>query len=892
MRRRIAWLARHRTALSLAAMLLLVGLGFAAVQALTREMTFAAVRADLHALPTARVVAAIAFTALSYLTLTLYDVVALRIIGRPLPWRTAALASFTSYTLSHNLGLSLLTGGSARYRVYSAAGLDGPDVARVIGIASATFWTGIVAVAGAALVARDGPIGLGGVTVAASVAHAIGWATLAAVVALVLWCGHSRAPLRLWGFTLPLPSAGQALAQIGIAVLDTSAAAAALFVLVPDAAPALLPAFVLAYALAIVAAVVTHVPGGIGVFEAVVLAVLPGDHATAFAALIAYRVIYYLLPLAVAVALMAWREGARDGGRPARWLREGRDAASGIAPLLMTAATFVGGAMLLLSGSLPSLHARMGTLARIVPLPFIEASHIAASLVGTALLLLAPGLYRRLDGAFVATRALLLAGAAFSLAKGIDYEEAIVCLTLAGLLQWTRAAFYRRTALTQTPPLSVAWLSLVGVAVAAATTAGLFAYRHVPYADDLWWRFAWRGDAPRFLRGTLAVVVLLAVAAVWRWMGPARPAPAIAPDPDAVARVLAEADRTDAMLALTGDKRFLLDDGGVAMLMYQVRGASWIVMGDPIGDPAAWPALLWRIRDLADQAQGRLLLYQITAPVLDLAIGMGLHIIKYGEEAVVDLPSLTFETPRMRSLRKAERAAARRGLDFRIVPATAVPTVIDELAAISQEWTQAKGHVEKGFSLGRFDPDYLGKCDIAVATVDDRIVAFANLWLTANHREASVDLMRHRDDAPNGSMDFLFVHILQWAKDRGYRRFSLGIAPLSGISGRRGAPAWARAASLVFQHGERIYGFRGLRSYKEKFAPEWEPRYIAGPKGLAMVQALRDLSLLIGRIVPVPRAAPAAPAPTPTPAPAATSRVVRAVVAGTRAPKEPAPAPA
>jgi phosphatidylglycerol lysyltransferase len=139
---------------------------------------------------------------------------------------------------------------------------------------------------------------------------------------------------------------------------------------------------------------------------------------------------------------------------------------------------------------------------------------------------------------------------------------------------------------------------------------------------------------------------------------------------------------------------------------------------------------------------------------------------------------------------------------------------------------------------------------MALALADDRIVAFANLWLTANRAEASVDLMRHRGDAPAGSMDYLFVHILQWAKDAGYRRFSLGIAPLSGIAGRRLAPAWARAAALVFNHGERFYGFRGLRAYKEKFDPDWEPRYIAGPGGIALVQALRDLSLLIGRTPP------------------------------------------
>lgn len=843
---RLIRLARHRTTIAVAAVLALVALGFAALARLTREIHFAQVRAALHDLSGTQVAMALGFTALSYLALTLYDVMALRIIGRPLPWRTAALASFTSYTLSHNLGLSLLTGGSARYRIYSAAGLDGPDVARVVGIASATFWAGIVTVAGLALALRDGALTIAGATIGADAAHAAGVGILALAAALVAACAVRRAPLRLWRLSVPLPGARQALAQIAIAALDTAAAAAALYVLIPGAQPALLPAFVLAYALGIVAAVVTHVPGGIGVFEAVVLAVIPGDRADLFAALIAYRVIYYLAPLALGVALLAWHEGRRHRALPARLLAEGRAVASGIAPLAMAAATFLGGGMLLLSGSLPSLHARMGVLGHILPLPFIEASHIAASLAGTGLLLMAPALYRRLDGAFVATRALLLAAAAFSLAKGIDVEEAIVCLALAGLLQWTRPAFYRRSALTQAP-LTAGWIASIATIVALATWAGFFAYRRVPYADDLWWQVALKGDAPRFLRATLAVAVMLAGATIWRLMGPARVAAHPPADADAIARILATATRTDAMLALTGDKRFLLSDDETALLMYQVRGSSWIVMGDPVGAPAAWPALLWQMRDMADRAQGRLLLYQITAPMLDLAIGMGLEIIKYGEEAVVDLSAFTLDTPRLRSVRKAERAVARKGAEFRIVPAAAVPVIMDELARVSDEWVRAKRHEEKGFSLGRFDRDYLRHFDIALVLIDGRIVAFANLWLTADRSEASVDLMRQVDAAPPGTMDFLFVHLLQWAQARGYRRFTLGIAPLSGIEGRRLAPAWAKAAALVFRHGERFYGFRGLRAYKEKYAPEWEPRYIAGPHGLGMLKALRDLSRLVGR---------------------------------------------
>lgn len=848
--RAIELVGRYRRPLAVLVVLVLVAAGFVALERLTGEISYAAVRAALHGLGPERIAPALALTAASYLALTFYDVLALRIIGRPLPWRTAALASFTSYTLSHNLGLALLTGGSARYRVYTAAGLDGPDVARVVGLAGATFWTGVATVAGAALVLHDGALAIAGRTLGQDLVRAVGVIVLATVAALAIACGRGGRSVALLGWRLPLPSAALLAGQVAVATLDIACASAALYVLIPGAALALLPAFVLAYTLGIVTAVLTHVPGGIGVFEAVVLAVVPGDRATLLAALIAYRVVYYLLPLAAGVALLAWNEGRR--GRAGRLIADARGLASGIAPLALGAACFLGGGLLLLSGSLPPEGDRMRTLARALPLPFVEASHIAASLAGTGLLLLAPGLYRRLDGAFVATRALLVAGAAFSLAKGIDYEEATVCLLLAALLQWTRPAFYRRTALTRWS-WSPGWLASVVVVVALATWAGFFAYRHVDYDNDLWWRFAWRGDAPRFLRATLATVVALIAAAGWRLLSPAPPPPAAAdPATEAeVAAIVATASRTDAMLALLGDKRFLLAADAAAFLMYQVRGASWIVMGDPVGARAAWPDLLWRMRETVDREQGRLLLYQVSSATLDLAIGMGLEIVKYGEEAVVDLPGFSLDTPDLRSVRKAERSAARKGATFRIVPVADVPAILPRLAEVSDDWVALKGHREKGFSLGRFDPAYLARFRHAVVEVDGRIVAFANLWLTGGRDEASVDLMRHVAEAPAGTMDFLFANLMHWAKAEGYARFSLGLAPLAGIEGRRLAPVWARAATLLFRHGERFYGFRGLRAYKDKYAPRWEPRYVAGTGGLAMARAMRDLARLIGRPRPV-----------------------------------------
>lgn len=838
-------IARYRTLLTIGGILLLAGLGFAALDHLLGEVRLRDIRAALHALPSSGLLMALGLTVISYITLTLYDVLALRIIGRPLPYRTAALASFTSYTLSHNLGLSLLTGGSARYRVYSAAGLSAADTARVVAVASITFWTGVFFLAGLMLAVHPAAPSLGDVGVSSFWLRAIGIALLAGIGILMALAGSKGRTLRLHRWSLPLPTRAQIAAQIGVAGIDLAAASAALFVLVPGATMHAFPLFFIGYTLAIIAVLITHVPGGIGIFEAVMLTALPATNRPELvAALLAYRVIYYLLPLALGAALVAAQEGLRWRQPVARTLRGMHMIASGLAPVMVSALVFMGGVVLLVSGALPAVPGRIRILYDVLPLPFVEASHMAASLAGAALLVLASGLYRRLDGAFWMTRLLLIAGAAFSLMKGLDYEEATAMLLIAGLLQWTRPAFYRRTVLT-TDALSPGWLATVAIAIGLSVWIGFFAYRHVDYQSDLWWHFAEKGDASRFLRASFAVAVMLVIMAIWGLFRPAMPASGAHEEEAPSQAALDLAARTDSNLALTGDKKFLTSASGRAFLMYQQRGHSWIVMGDPVGARDEWSDLLWQLRDQADAAQGRMLLYQISTDALPVAIELGFQMAKYGEEARVDLASFTLEGPAARPLRYAERRAEREGAQFEMIAAVDVPAIMAELQGISDRWLNAKGHKEKGFSVGRFDPNYIAQCDCAIVRQEGKIVAFANMWKTTNRSELSVDLMRHDDAMPYGTMDFLFVHIMQWGKEQGYRWFNLGIAPLSGLEARRLAPLWSKLGSLLYRHGEALYGFEGLRAYKDKFSPVWEPRFVAGPQGLSLGRALIDLQALI-----------------------------------------------
>jgi phosphatidylglycerol lysyltransferase len=170
---------------------------------------------------------------------------------------------------------------------------------------------------------------------------------------------------------------------------------------------------------------------------------------------------------------------------------------------------------------------------------------------------------------------------------------------------------------------------------------------------------------------------------------------------------------------------------------------------------------------------------------------------------------------------------------------------LPDLSRVSDAWLEDKAVAEKHFSVGAFVPEYLRSFDMALVRRGGEIVAFANLWAAGTKRELSVDLMRFGPDAPRSAMDFLFAELMMWGRAQGYEWFNLGMAPLAGLEQHPLAPAWHRVGNFVFRHGEHFYNFEGLRHYKAKFQPEWEPRYLVAPGGIALPRILLDVSALI-----------------------------------------------
>ena len=131
------------------------------------------------------------------------------------------------------------------------------------------------------------------------------------------------------------------------------------------------------------------------------------------------------------------------------------------------------------------------------------------------------------------------------------------------------------------------------------------------------------------------------------------------------------------------------------------------------------------------------------------------------------------------------------------------------------------------------------------ATAKGRIRAFANLWLSAGREELSFDLMRYDPEAPAVTMNALFAELMLWGQAQGFRRVNLGAAPFAGLARHRLATRWNRVGTLIYEHGESIYHFEGLRAFKDKFDPVWTPNYLACPGGLAAARVLIEVNRLI-----------------------------------------------
>jgi phosphatidylglycerol lysyltransferase len=579
--------------------------------------------------------------------------------------------------------------------------------------------------------------------------------------------------------------------------------------------------------------VVSMVPGGFGSADAFWIAHLPLAESSAAAVLTAYRLIYYVLPWAAASLLLL------------SWVLRRAQKRIEVARRIIAGLVGAGGILIMVSSASPALYARLPLLEQFVPLTLVEAGHFAAAMAGLLLLVIARGLARGYRAAFRLTLVLLIVAGCGAILKGFDWEEAVV---LGGLFlaTWSQSALFERPShgdWIEGPDFVIAVTALV-----LFVLVGFVSHRVSSTTFERMMEIGYRFQAVRFLRTAGSMALAVSAGAVYLLLR--APVRFRRPDRDEIGRVLDLHARigsgTNPLMIATGDKSAFID-GDRGFCLYRTIGPYVVVFSDPVVRSAAERiAFLDAFFAFAGELDRRPVFYQISLDWIPVLHDRGYDFFKLGEEGQVRLDTVTLDGHAGKMYRQILRRGERDGARFRVLAPGEVSSVLDELETISNDWLHTKGLTERQFSIGFFDRDYLRQypCAIVEETTEPRrILAFANLLEGPNRGELSVDLMRHRSDGPK-VMDFLFVSLFMRAKEQGYQRFNLGMAPLASVGEQRGAHMRERLARVLFQRGEQWYNFQGLRAYKDKFDPEWVPRYMAyqdaweWPVAIAYVSAL------------------------------------------------------
>lgn len=463
---------------------------------------------SIRELPAGSILLAFCATGVSYLVTTAYDVVALYHIDRPLPYWRAALASFLASAFGNNIGFSLVTGPSVRYLIYSRAGLSAFEIAEVSTLCTMTIIMGMALILALSMVLSAGQAAEAAIHVPQGVRRIIGILILAVMVSYLGVAAARPLTIHMQTWSLRLPSAKTALAQTSLGAVDVLLVGTVVYLLLPAPVGTSYLGFLGVFVLAMMAGGVSHVPGGIGVFETILLLGLPSiSPAALLGSALLFRCIYYLTPLSLAALLFATYEAILQRAHIVRIYGAATDWLAEIGPQVMAVIIVFAGVALLFSGTMPATHHQHLLLQSYLPLWVVELSHIVASATGLGLIILAQGLSHRIDTAYRVTAILLGIGIVASYLKGLDYDEAIMLAIILAVLLPTRRKFHRQASLFS-QGLTVEWVSTLMAILAVMVWLGLFSYKNIEYSPDLWWSFGYDGDYSRSLRSTFVVFAL------------------------------------------------------------------------------------------------------------------------------------------------------------------------------------------------------------------------------------------------------------------------------------------------------------------------------------------------------------------------------------------------
>ncbi len=493
-----------------------------------------------------------------------------------------------------------------------------------------------------------------------------------------------------------------------------------------------------------------------------------------------------------------------------------------------------------------SLPERLAALEKFFPLEFTHLSRSATLLTGFALVIASLNIYKRKKLAWWSTLGLTGFSVVFHLTKGVDYEEASLSAILLVVLLLARQHFTVRSRLAGwTVALRRAVLALV--LATAYGVGGFWFLEPREFGIDFDWkdslqrttRFLTLAGDPsltprtRYAGWFLDSLYLISSTAIL-YAGFALFRPALYrfrthPHEVAAARtLLARHGRcTQDFFKARPDKSLFFSGSGECFLAYRVGADFAVVLGDPVGPPREIEPTVRDFASFCADNDWGLGFHQTLPDFLEVYSRLGFKKLKIGDDAIVDLAQFTLEGKAAKGFRSKVNQLEKGGIHTSYYEPPIPASVMAQLKEVSDEWLQIPGRRERQFTLGLFDEEYVRSTPVfTAADGQGRVLAFVNLIPSYRRGESTIDLMRRRTEAPNGIMDYVFVKLFLLNKERGFERFNLGMAPMSGFQEQEEASPEERAIHGFFQHLNFLFSFKGLLAYKAKFADQWEPRYV------------------------------------------------------------------
>jgi lysyl-tRNA synthetase class 2 len=470
-----------------------------------------------------------------------------------------------------------------------------------------------------------------------------------------------------------------------------------------------------------------------------------------------------------------------------------------------------------ISALTPEFRDRFDLVRGVLPPGGIAAARVGALAFGLALIWLSRSLAHRRRRAWQLAVAIVVASAAAHLAKGLDFEEALISLAFLVALVRLRHRF-------DVPGDPGATRPLVAVAAAAAAVGALvLGIERSDRISDI----------------ATATGILLGFTALYLWLRPLTQVVVQTVGERRIARALIEAYGHDSLsfFALRRDKSYFFSPTRNAFLAYRVVAGTALVSGDPVGEEEEFDALLTEFREFARASGWRFGILGASGTQLERYQRLGLRAIPVGEEAVLDPAEFSLEGRAIRKVRQSVSRLSKAGYSLRVVGADeADETLRTELDEVSEAWRG--NQPERGFSMS-IDELFVPDTVFALAQDEEgRVGGFLHLAPTPAGGGWSLSTMRRRPNTPNGLTEFLIVETLAWAKEQGVRELSLNFCAFTElISPERANTLSRRVLRRALLAADNVFQLERLYSFNRKFFPEWRPRYLC-------VEKLTDLPLV------------------------------------------------